>query len=165
MLRLHPLSVAELGIKTNKEFRNLLALGGFPEPYLSGSTTQARRWSREYRTRLIREEVTFLERIQDLGNLDSRVWFASLLEAGFAAVVPLDRHAGQRFTAIPAYAVGLLEVQCVGAVDFDTGNVRGHCAHSATGARPLLTLSPSSARKVQKVNDDIIVKAPNVRKA
>jgi hypothetical protein len=70
MLRLHPLSVAELGIKTHKEFRNLLALGGFPEPYLSGSATQARRWSREYRTRLIREEVTSLERIQDLGNLE-----------------------------------------------------------------------------------------------
>jgi hypothetical protein len=30
----------------------------------------ARRWSREYRNRLIREEVATLERVQDLGNLE-----------------------------------------------------------------------------------------------
>lgn len=45
-------------------------MGGFPEPFLSGSETEARRWSREYRTRLIREDVTSLERIQDLGHLE-----------------------------------------------------------------------------------------------
>ena len=70
MLRLHPLSVAELGIETTKDFIELLTLGGFPEPYLSGSETEARRWSREYRTRLIREDVASLERIQDLGHLE-----------------------------------------------------------------------------------------------
>ena len=31
---------------------------------------QAKRWSREYRTRLIREDVVSLERIQDLGQLE-----------------------------------------------------------------------------------------------
>jgi predicted AAA+ superfamily ATPase len=70
MLRLHPLSVAELGISTRSEFASLLKLGGFPEPCLSGSAVEARRWSREYRTRLIREDVVSLERIQDLGNLE-----------------------------------------------------------------------------------------------
>jgi predicted AAA+ superfamily ATPase len=45
-------------------------LGGFPEPFLSGSETEARRWSREYRTRFIRGDVTSLERIQDLGHLE-----------------------------------------------------------------------------------------------
>jgi predicted AAA+ superfamily ATPase len=69
-LRLHPFSVAELDLRTKKELRKLLELGGFPEPFLSGSQTEARRWSREYRTRLIREEVAFLERIQDLGRLE-----------------------------------------------------------------------------------------------
>ncbi len=69
-LRLHPLSVAELGIKTAEEFNRLLTLGGFPEPFLSGSQAQARRWSREYRTRLVRDEITSLERVHDLGNLE-----------------------------------------------------------------------------------------------
>jgi hypothetical protein len=48
----------------------LLELGGFPEPFLGGSKTQARRWSREYRTRLVREDLVSLERVQDLGNLE-----------------------------------------------------------------------------------------------
>ncbi len=70
LLRLHPFSAAELGVKTPGGLRDLLTLGGFPEPYLSGSETEARRWSREHRTLLVREEVAGLERIQDLGHLE-----------------------------------------------------------------------------------------------
>jgi hypothetical protein len=70
LLRLHPFSVAELALASAKELRELLDLGGFPEPYLGGSRTEAKRWSREYRTRLVREDVTSLERIQDLGQLE-----------------------------------------------------------------------------------------------
>ena len=70
LLRLHPLSVAELGVETRDHFEQLLTLGGFPEPFFSGSETEARRWSREYRNLLVREEIADLERIQDLGNLE-----------------------------------------------------------------------------------------------
>lgn len=70
MLRLHPLSAAELGLGTAAELEPLLVLGGFPEPYFSGSETEARRWSREYRNLLVREEVVSLERVQDLGTLE-----------------------------------------------------------------------------------------------
>ena len=69
-LRLHPFSVAELGLRTPADLRQLLTLGGFPEPFLGGSEVEARRWSREYRSRLVREDVTSLERVQDLGNLE-----------------------------------------------------------------------------------------------
>lgn len=69
-LRLHPLSVAELGIKGEKDFRDLLRFGGFPEPFFRGSEAFSRRWSRDYRTRLIQEDIVTLERIQDLGNLE-----------------------------------------------------------------------------------------------
>ena len=69
-LRLHPFSVSELDLRTSKDFADLLDLGGFPEPFLSGSRTEARRWSREYRTRLIREDVVSLERVHDLGRLE-----------------------------------------------------------------------------------------------
>lgn len=70
MLRLHPFSAAELGLDKPKQLLDLLKLGGFPEPWLSGSEREARRWSREYRSLLIREEVTALERVQDLGQLE-----------------------------------------------------------------------------------------------
>jgi len=70
MLRLHPLSVAELGIKNVSDFGDLLKLGGFPEPFFGGSETQARRWSREYRSRMVREDVASLERVHDLGHME-----------------------------------------------------------------------------------------------
>jgi hypothetical protein len=70
LLRLHPFSAAEIGASRPSDLRDLLLLGGFPEPFLSGSETEARRWSREYRTLLVREEVVALERIHDLGHLE-----------------------------------------------------------------------------------------------
>lgn len=69
-LRLHPLSVAELKMDTARGLQDLLRLGGFPEPFLGATEVEARRWSREYRTRLVREDVTSLERIEDLGSLE-----------------------------------------------------------------------------------------------
>jgi len=69
-LRLHPLSVAELGIATGRDLLQLTTLGGFPEPFFGGSEKEARRWSREYRTRLIRDEIPSLEHVSDLGQLE-----------------------------------------------------------------------------------------------
>jgi predicted AAA+ superfamily ATPase len=70
LLRLHPLSAAELGLETVADLKQLLALGGFPEPFFGGSLVEARRWSREYRARLVREDIASLERVQDLGQLE-----------------------------------------------------------------------------------------------
>lgn len=69
-LRLHPLSIAELGSQRRATVEDLMALGGFPEPFLRGSAARARRWSVEYRSRLIREEVTSLELVRDLGAME-----------------------------------------------------------------------------------------------
>lgn len=72
-LRLHPLSLAEIGGSSSKDMIELLEIGGFPEPFLSKSRIEARRWSREYRTRLIREDIASLEMIHDIGNLELMV--------------------------------------------------------------------------------------------
>lgn len=69
-LQLHPLSAAEVGARSQEDMGALLQLGGFPEPFLRGSVARARRWSAEYRSRLIREEVTSLESVRDLGALE-----------------------------------------------------------------------------------------------
>lgn len=69
-LRLHPLSVAELRITTPSDFMALLELSGFPEPFLGGNVTEARRWSLAYRDRLTREEVISVETISDLAKLE-----------------------------------------------------------------------------------------------
>jgi hypothetical protein len=70
LLRLHPLSVGELGLRTRAALLDLLALGGFPEPYLGGREREARRWSRDHRNLLVREELTTLERVTDLGRIE-----------------------------------------------------------------------------------------------
>ncbi len=69
-LRLHPLSVAELGIKNASDFNSLLTLSGFPEPFFGSDATQAKRWSQEYRARLLQDDVTSLEHIHNLGQLE-----------------------------------------------------------------------------------------------
>ncbi len=69
-LRLHPLSATELGFASAKDLTGLLALGGFPEPFLGGSEREARRWSNEYRSRLVREDLASLEQVQDLGSIE-----------------------------------------------------------------------------------------------
>lgn len=70
LLRMHPLSAGELGLRRPDELLDLLTLGGFPEPFFGGREREARRWSREYRNLLVREEITSLERVTDLGRLE-----------------------------------------------------------------------------------------------
>jgi predicted AAA+ superfamily ATPase len=65
-LRLHPLSLKEAGCTLG----DLMALGPFPEPLLAGSATSARRWSRQYRSRLVREDVASLERVDEMGAME-----------------------------------------------------------------------------------------------
>lgn len=70
LLRLHPFTVAEADVQDAAGLARLLRLGGFPEPYLGGSETEARRWSREHRARLLEEEVRALAPAQDVGRLE-----------------------------------------------------------------------------------------------
>lgn len=69
-LRLLPLTVAELGINTKSDLNNLLTLSGFPEPFFSGSETEAKRWSREYRSRLIQDDLVNLEKVTDVQKIE-----------------------------------------------------------------------------------------------
>ncbi len=68
--QLHPLSVAELGLRTPRELDALLLLGGFPEPFLAGSLEEKKRWTLEYRSRLVREDLRDLERVTEIDALE-----------------------------------------------------------------------------------------------
>lgn len=65
-LRLYPFSLKEAQCSV----KDLMELGPFPEPLLSGSVTASRRWSRQYRSRLVREDVVSLEKVEELGALE-----------------------------------------------------------------------------------------------
>jgi predicted AAA+ superfamily ATPase len=69
--RLNPVSVKELqGTMEPHEALSLLnRLGGFPEPFLSGSDTEAARWRNQYYTDLIREDVVEFGRIQEIRTM------------------------------------------------------------------------------------------------
>ncbi len=69
-LRLHPLTAGELKIKNQSDLEDLMKLGGFPEPYLGQSEKEARRWSREHRVRIVRDDVAALESTQHLPTLE-----------------------------------------------------------------------------------------------
>ena len=68
--RIHPLSMAELNTDKLTDLEALLNYGGFPEPFFMASENETRRWSREYRTRLVREDLQDLERVKDISLLE-----------------------------------------------------------------------------------------------
>ena len=108
LLRLHPLTVAELGIRSAGDFEQLLRLGGFPEPFFGGSLVEARRWSREYRNLLVREEVAGLERVQDLGNLEALVLRLPDLVGSLLSINALREDLRVSFRAVASW-VAVLE--------------------------------------------------------
>jgi predicted AAA+ superfamily ATPase len=66
--RLHPISVRELGdsVPSREALSRLNRLGGFPEPFLSGSEAEAARWRNQYYTDLIREDILEFSRIHEI---------------------------------------------------------------------------------------------------
>ncbi len=68
--RLHPFTVDELDIQSQTDFESLLTLGGFPEPFLSGSQRQASRWMREARSTIVNEDIRDLELTQKISSME-----------------------------------------------------------------------------------------------
>ncbi len=69
-LRLHPLSFDELKSSSFRDFNSLFVLGGFPEPFFGGKEIESKRWSREYRNRILRDDISSIEKISDLGSAE-----------------------------------------------------------------------------------------------
>jgi predicted AAA+ superfamily ATPase len=71
--RLLPLSCAELDAISISTVQDLLVYGGFPEPFLRQSEKESRRWSREYRSRVIQSDLADLENVQDVNIIENMV--------------------------------------------------------------------------------------------
>lgn len=70
--RLLPFSVSEISPDPlSTDFDRFLERGGFPEPFLSDSKTDALRWRNQYVDGLIRTDVLDFERIHDLKTLQT----------------------------------------------------------------------------------------------
>jgi len=70
-LRLNPVSVKELdGLETPYDaVEKLNRLGGFPEPFLSGSEEESTRWRNQYYTDLVREDIMEFSRINEIRTM------------------------------------------------------------------------------------------------
>jgi hypothetical protein len=68
--RLHPFTGDELKLSSQSDWKQLLHLGGFPEPFLSGDKNFSSRWCRSYRVRLLEDEIRSLENIIELTKLE-----------------------------------------------------------------------------------------------
>jgi uncharacterized protein len=71
--RLLPLSCAELDAVSISTVQDLLVYGGFPEPFLLQSEKESRRWSREYRSRVIQGDLADLENVRDVNIIENMV--------------------------------------------------------------------------------------------
>lgn len=69
--RLYPFTLNEVHAVRDEALKLLLIHGGFPEPFLSTSERESKRWSREYRTHIIYEELNSLENVKDLALLEN----------------------------------------------------------------------------------------------
>jgi predicted AAA+ superfamily ATPase len=65
---LNPISIREVRdfVSPHEALSLLNRLGGFPEPFLSGSETEAARWRNQYYTDLIREDILEFSRIHEI---------------------------------------------------------------------------------------------------
>lgn len=69
--RLHPFSLPELDPECRSStLERLLAVGGFPEPLLRGDAREHRRWQRQRRERIVREDLRDLERVRELSMIE-----------------------------------------------------------------------------------------------
>ena len=69
-LRLNPFSVKELGNSNIATIEQMMELGSFPEPFLSGSSRKANLWRKSHLEVIIREDLVQLEALRDLIRLE-----------------------------------------------------------------------------------------------
>ncbi len=73
--RMHPFSVAELCGSEDPEviLQGLLDRGGFPEPYLSKSDLDTRRWRNSHLDVIIRQDLLDLEQVRNMAGVETLI--------------------------------------------------------------------------------------------
>jgi predicted AAA+ superfamily ATPase len=69
--RLHPFSLRELSANpSSSDLETLLQFGGFPEPLFKANMRHWKRWQQERQTRVIRDDLTCLEHVKEVAQLE-----------------------------------------------------------------------------------------------
>jgi predicted AAA+ superfamily ATPase len=70
LVRMHGFSLAEVSNLKLGSLEDLFNYGGFPEPFLKKNSAESRIWSRDYRSRLVREDLRELESVKDISAVE-----------------------------------------------------------------------------------------------
>lgn len=70
LYRLHPFSLKEVKFQGSYSINDLLKYSGFPEPFSLASERETRRWSKEYKSRIIYDDINSLENVKDVSLLE-----------------------------------------------------------------------------------------------
>ncbi len=75
LMRMHPFSVAELKDRENPDdiLQGIMERGGFPEPYLSRSELEAKRWRASHLDVILRQDMLDLEQIRNIVGVETLV--------------------------------------------------------------------------------------------
>ncbi|MFZ5469054.1 MAG: ATP-binding protein [Myxococcota bacterium] len=87
---------------------DLLMLGGFPEPLLSGSEHEAARWRLAYGERLVREEVASLEQVREIERIELLYDRLSDVAGGILSINSLREDLEVSFETVRSW-IGILE--------------------------------------------------------
>ena len=87
--RLHPFTLSEnpLKLKSEAALDRFMRFGGFPEPYLDGDETFARRWRKDRFDRVIRDDLRDLEPIK---NISALTLFVEMLRTRVGSPIVLN---------------------------------------------------------------------------
>ncbi len=75
--RLHPLDLKEAlaysGLDENQIFDRLMAVGGFPEPFLKGTRTYYNRWKKTHVDLILKEDLLTLSMARDIQSIETLI--------------------------------------------------------------------------------------------
>ena len=75
--RMHPIDMKEaseyLDLSTDEVFERLMTVGGFPEPFLNGSTTFYNRWKRSHIDSILKEDLLALTNVRDVQSIETLI--------------------------------------------------------------------------------------------
>ncbi|HQJ59539.1 MAG TPA: ATP-binding protein [bacterium] len=98
--RLHPVDVSEasLFMDSREALENIMKLGGFPEPFLKGSESFAKRWRRQHTDVIIRQDLLDLEKVREIKGIEIMV---ELLKNQVGSTVSYSSLAGDLQVSVP----------------------------------------------------------------
>lgn len=98
--RLHPIDVKEAASFMNSRdaLNMIMKTGGFPEPFLKGSESFAKRWRRQHTDVIIRQDLLDLEKVREIKSIEILI---DLLKRQVGSSVSYSSLAGDLQVSVP----------------------------------------------------------------